>query len=479
MTQRLFITCFVLLILIPAVTVADVPETMTVQGRLLDDTGSPPTATYFIHFRIFDQEVGGTELWPLAGPAGEGHSEWVEEGLWTAEIGETYPLTDNVFSGTERWLEVEVGDGGAHPYEVVGRIKLNTNPFSYRVGTVDGADGGTITSDLTVMGSLSLGDDTHSGGFWLYLSGSTKPIITANDNSGEGGEITLYDEDAYSVIDLEADIDGEGGYLQIWGNQAQTHYFRVDGNNAASGAPRMMMLGDQSWAVIDGHESGDDAVQLSPSSISSYEIANEPGIANYTRPTGVIDLVTAFQTLGSRTITVPAAGYVLAIVHCSGHFTHTAGTTTLGVIHVSASTTPEVGEPAMSVRIPSTCPSGDYSFPYAPHGTFEVAGPGAYTYYVLGWEQLHSDMRVGPIRLTLIFFETAYGTVGSDAAAGPVDEVRQGGLTAAEIEAEKAEAEVFNRDRIERELALVRSKLEALETEIQNQTTGDSDVTQE
>jgi hypothetical protein len=471
------------LLAVPAVTTADVPSTMTVQGRLLDDTGSPPTATYFIHFRIFDQEVGGTELWPLAGPGGEGHSEFVEEGLWTAEIGETHPLTEAVFEAAECWLEVEVGDGGAHPYEVMGRIKLNTSPFSYRVGTVDSASGGTITSDLTVMGGLSLGDPTHTGGLWLYLNGSTKPILTANDNSGEGGEITIFDEDAYTVVDLEADIDGEGGYLQIWGNQAQTHYFRIDGNNAASGAPRMMMLGDQSWAVIDGHVIGDDAVQFGPSSIGSYEIANEPGIANYTRSVGVVDLVTAYQTMGSRTITVPGAGYVLVMAHCSIHFTHTTGTTTSSNVHLSASTPPDIGDPSMSIKVPSTCPSGNYSIPCAPHGIFEVTGPGAYTYYLLGWEQLHSDVSVGPVRLTLIYFETTYGEVGpltvAAGATGGDEYVHQGGLTAAEIEAEKIEAEAFHRARIETELAQVRAKLEALEMEIQNQSTGDNDVPQE
>ena len=60
---------------------------MNIQGRLHDGAGAPvsPGLKTFT-FRIFDQQVGGTEVWP----AGPGETQTIttdSQGLWTAAIG--------------------------------------------------------------------------------------------------------------------------------------------------------------------------------------------------------------------------------------------------------------------------------------------------------------------------------------------------------------------------------------------------------
>ena len=54
-------------------------------------------------------------------------------------MGELIPLTDSVFLDSARWLEVAVGDS-ANPAETLPRIKLNTNPYSYRSASSQDAD---------------------------------------------------------------------------------------------------------------------------------------------------------------------------------------------------------------------------------------------------------------------------------------------------------------------------------------------------
>jgi len=65
---------------------ADVPESMNVQGRLTDAAGDPvsPGLKNFT-FKIFDQEVGGVEIWP-AGP-GELQTITTDESLAGSDRG--------------------------------------------------------------------------------------------------------------------------------------------------------------------------------------------------------------------------------------------------------------------------------------------------------------------------------------------------------------------------------------------------------
>lgn len=132
---------------------AFVPSEMTVQGILTDPSGTPQTGTFTFIFKIYDAAAGGSEVWPaLAGQESQSITTDAE-GRWTARVGVSSPLTDGVFSSIERWLEITVDDGpGGNPTETLARTKLNTNPYTYRSSTVDGASGGTISGDVTVSG---------------------------------------------------------------------------------------------------------------------------------------------------------------------------------------------------------------------------------------------------------------------------------------------------------------------------------------
>lgn len=138
---------------------ADVPRRLNFQGILLDSVETVvPDGTYELIFRIFDAQVGGTVFWS------EPQTLQTVNGLFNTFLGISSPIPDSVFSGPDRWLEIQLAEN-TEPYEPRG--KIGSVAYSYRVGTIDAATGGRITGQLTIEGDQSsisllpdqLGDD--------------------------------------------------------------------------------------------------------------------------------------------------------------------------------------------------------------------------------------------------------------------------------------------------------------------------------
>jgi hypothetical protein len=148
-------TAWLLCLTVPAP--ADVPRSMSIQGRLVDSQGDPLTGAVTLTFRIFDAQVGGTEIWP--GGAGEAQSLVLgAEGMWQAEVGALAPLTEAVFTAdTSRWLEVTVDDG-VNPPETLTRLRLSTQPYSFRSASAQQADAALLAADAEQLGGMTAGD---------------------------------------------------------------------------------------------------------------------------------------------------------------------------------------------------------------------------------------------------------------------------------------------------------------------------------
>jgi hypothetical protein len=170
---------------------AAVPTSITVQGKLTDSTGAPfaPGAKQFV-FSIHDSESGGSKIWPLVDLEYQMLTT-DGSGLWTANVGGIVPLTDFVFLDSVRWLEVAVDVGTP---VVLPRVRLVTGPYTFRVSTVDGASGGTITSKLAIgpghtnsgEQGFTAGADNFSRGAYSSVSGG-KDNIAFSDSTHVGG----------------------------------------------------------------------------------------------------------------------------------------------------------------------------------------------------------------------------------------------------------------------------------------------------
>ncbi|MCP4703540.1 MAG: hypothetical protein GY865_02940, partial [candidate division Zixibacteria bacterium] len=158
-TKILTLLTMTFLLIIGSV-LAEVPNTINYQGSLTDGAGDPVTSTVSMTFTIFDDATVGSSQWSEIHPAVS-----VTDGLFDVVFGEgtpAVPITNAVFSGSNRWLEIEVASETITP-----RIQLVTVPYAFRVATVDGASGGVIS------GKLNIGSDNTNAGNSAFVAGES------------------------------------------------------------------------------------------------------------------------------------------------------------------------------------------------------------------------------------------------------------------------------------------------------------------
>ena len=195
---------------------AAVPTSITVQGKLTDAAGVPLAAgpKSFV-FRIFDAEFGGTEIWP--GGAGEMQTiTSSSDGLWVGLVGAINPLSDDLFAGDSRWLQIAV-DGTTLP-----RVKLATNPYAFRiandaVGSDEIAAGAVGSSEIATgaVGSSEITTDAvHQS---EIASGAVGQDELAGNSVGtlqvlDGGlaAFDLFDEPGVASNGASSTIDLDG-----------------------------------------------------------------------------------------------------------------------------------------------------------------------------------------------------------------------------------------------------------------------------
>lgn len=157
---------------------AAVPASITVQGRLTDSLGNPfPSGPKGFTFKIYDAPSGGSEIW-----SGENQVITTDaDGLWVALVGGIAGLNEAVFADTVRWLQVSVDN--VH----LPRVRLVTGPYAYRVATVDGAKGGTITSKVAIgSGHSNVGFETFVAGFDNNVDGDYTSVTGGQSNAANG-----------------------------------------------------------------------------------------------------------------------------------------------------------------------------------------------------------------------------------------------------------------------------------------------------
>ncbi len=272
--------------MIAVTALANTPTSINVQGRLTDASGTPlPPGVKSIGFRIFNQEVGGTQIWP-AGVAEVQSITSTADGLWTAYVGALDPLTDSVFADSVRWLEIAVDDG-VNPLTILPRVRLVTGPYAHRVSTVDGALGGTITS------KLSIGPDHTNQGINAFVAGE--------DNIVNGNWATVSGGSANEAGNIGATIAGgtvnyaTGTYAFVGGgnsNRARGERSVVAGGGNTTGGDSNAALGDYS-AVVGGRRNiaADNNAFIGGGTDNLAGPSATVGGGNFSRATGVWSVV--------------------------------------------------------------------------------------------------------------------------------------------------------------------------------------------
>ncbi len=328
--------------------------------------------------------------------------------------------------------------------------------------------GWVASSLLTNDGStIGIGTPSLTGELRLYRSGVATHMADVYTGT-TGGHLRAFDEAGNWIARMGADVDPTGGCLYIRRNTS-SYGFYVEGSWAGAEEPGVGIVGSTRSAMFRMDQSGNASVVLPTDAISASEMLDEPGVASATEGISYITLDGTVQTLLSRSITVPAAGYVLVIGTVQPIIIHTNGTSSFAQFGVSDDPAALPDNQDVTVFIGSAVPTAQYDLPVTPHGLFEVASAGTHTFYLLGYEN-SGDFDAYDMQLTLIYFATASGTVQPTVAttlAVPDEQApRRPALSPQEIEAERREAEAFHRARIERELADMQARLDALRQEL-------------
>ncbi len=162
-----------------------IPQLINYQGKLTTPDGNPLDTTVAITFGIYMTANGGAPAWTETHPLID-----VSEGLFQVLLGSVTELGD-LFSENV-WLGLTIGEDS----EMTPREQIVSTAYSYRVGTVDGASGGTITGKLNVGSgnsntddfSMVFGQNNTSDGLWNVVSGGLDNSATSGaHNTVSGG----------------------------------------------------------------------------------------------------------------------------------------------------------------------------------------------------------------------------------------------------------------------------------------------------
>jgi hypothetical protein len=214
-----------------------IPQLINYQGQLTSTSGSPLDTTVAMTFTIYDAVAGGTNLWTETHP-----SVTVAAGLFYVQLGSVTALAD-LFSAN-RWLGVTVGNNT----EMTRRTQMVSVAHAYRVGTVDGASGGTITSDLIVNNRINVGTgNTNTGSFANVLgennvaSGDYSTVSGGGVDTASGTYASVSGGYTNTALGTYASVSGgnsntaSGGYAAISGgsdNTASGQFATVSGGNS-------------------------------------------------------------------------------------------------------------------------------------------------------------------------------------------------------------------------------------------------------
>jgi len=123
------ILCVVLLVFALSL-LAEVPQLINYQGKILDDNGLPINGVLNISFKIYDTEVNGTVLW------NETQNVTVIEGVFNVLLGSVETFSNTLFNDAERYLAIQI-EG---EIEIADRSRLVSTPYTINAQKLNGKD---------------------------------------------------------------------------------------------------------------------------------------------------------------------------------------------------------------------------------------------------------------------------------------------------------------------------------------------------
>lgn len=212
-----------------------IPQLVNYQGQLTSTSGTTLDTTVAMSFRMYGTSSGGTAIWTESHP-----NVTVAEGLFNVLLGSVTTLPDSF--ALNRWLGITVGvDTEMNP-----RQQIVSVAHAYRVGTVDGASGGYITSDMIINNKLNVGSGNTNTGSFANVHGENN-VASADYATVSGGHLN-HARGLYSVV------GGGGGPFESDSNSAIGDHSTVPGGIGNIATFDYATVGGGQYNIASGFE---------------------------------------------------------------------------------------------------------------------------------------------------------------------------------------------------------------------------------
>lgn len=221
-------------LLMPVIGLAEVPNTLSYQGRLLRQDGAPESGAKNIKFSIFDSASAGSELWT------ETQSVALSDGYYAVRLGEGTALPGALFSGADRYLEVAVGD----PLSPLSpRQRIASAPYAISAGTSLNLSGGTVNATSVTVGGANGTTVTSAGisiGGTTIIDSSGQLAMSSVDTAKLQSRLKGTCSGGMSIGGVAQDgtvscTGGAGAFIQNQSAAAQNASFNISGSGYFAG----------------------------------------------------------------------------------------------------------------------------------------------------------------------------------------------------------------------------------------------------
>ncbi len=367
---------------------AQVPGVLPFQARLVDGSGAPVAAGTAVVARLFTTASGGSAVW---GP--ETHTVTPVNGIVTLFLGDgdtPVPVNTADFTTGDRFLELVVGGETLAPRFRVGSAGYALRAASVATGSVDTAAlaNGAVTSTKIANDAVNAAQ-----------------IATAAVAGSEiaDGSITSADLGANSVTATQIAPDAVGASEIATGAVGTSEI--VDGGISSLDLATNSVGANQIAAGAVGSS------ELATNAVDAAKISDEPGVASVSSDTDHALALGTPVNVVSRTITVPASGYIIATGTVSADLLHAPpADDTEVLLSISATSATHDGGNLVRFLLPLSAAPGFYRTSLCATDVYSVAA-GARTFYLVAESQDGFGNVITDSNLNLIFVPTSYGTV--------------------------------------------------------------------
>lgn len=239
------------------------PGTLSYQGMLNDAAGQPINGSTGITFRLYNTPMGGTALWTETHTSA--NAVPISNGLFNVLLGSLNPIPASVWSNTNIYLGVQVGnDAEMSPRELIGEVplaKMGLTVPDGAIGTNQIADG-AITTTKIMAGAITPIQAPFAPQHFIGISSNpsakvstgTYVVALTGGSRTETVDINLFAPLGFTSapVGVVQIVDSAGPDLNVTlarytydgstSTTARIIFFRTDGNVLTNGNVRVNLI---------------------------------------------------------------------------------------------------------------------------------------------------------------------------------------------------------------------------------------------